>query len=91
LIKEAFMVDIAILDSIVLPLADNYEAGNRHFVSITPSSFEEYEPLRVSLAELIAEESLENFEKTHVYRFTNKGYLKYKPRIGALRSMGQPG
>jgi hypothetical protein len=77
------------LDSLLLPLADNFEAGNRNFVSIKPSSAEEYEPLRECLAWLVAEGYVENSEKLGLYRFTDKGYKEYKSRIAALRGLGR--
>ncbi len=82
------VVDHKVWNDILLTLADNYEAGNRHFVSFDHSAPEGFEPLRTCLAELVAEGSLENLEMK-LYRLTDKGYLKYKPRIDALRSLGR--
>ena len=74
-----------ILDEILCGLADEFEAGNRHFRYFNPSSVEEYEPLRECLAVLVAEGSLINFQKMGGYQFTPAGYAKYKPRVDALR------
>jgi hypothetical protein len=79
-----------ILRSILLPLADEFEAGNTRAKTIDPASTEEYEPLRKCLATLMAEGSLTEFliesQKTGMYQLTNEGYRKYKPRIDALQA-----
>ena len=82
------VVDHGVLDDILLTLADNYEAENGHFVSFDHSAPEDFEPLRTCLAELVAEGWLEK-QEMKVYRLTSQGYLKYKPRIDALRSLGR--
>jgi hypothetical protein len=76
-----------VLDQILLPLADVFEAGNTKRVTLTPSSSEEYEPLRECLAALTAEGSLGDPENAKVYRLTPLGYAKYKDRINALRTL----
>jgi hypothetical protein len=82
------MTQDEILGSILLPLADEFEAGNRR--GRVPASTE-YEPVRKCLATLMAEGSLTEFQiesqKTGMYRLTNEGYRKYKPRIDALRML----
>jgi hypothetical protein len=78
-----------VLDEILPGLADEFEAGNRHFRYFNPSSVEEYEPLRECLATLVAEGSLIDFLKTGSYQFTPAGYKKYKPRIDALRTLSR--
>jgi hypothetical protein len=75
------------LDEILLGLADQFEAGNRTFRTLMPSSPEDYEPLRECLATLIAERSLVDPHKTASYQLTPAGYMKYKARIDALRAM----
>src|SRR5690349_24741546 len=68
-----------ILDSVIRPLADLYEGGNRGWQPIEPESTQEYEPLREFLAKLVAEGSL--IREPHVpklYRLTDKGYSTYK-------------
>ncbi len=83
------MTKSEILDSILLPLADAFEAGKGHGLPITPASAEEYEPLRECLAELIGEGSLIDPKKMKVYHLTQAGYLTYRPRINALRALGR--
>lgn len=78
-----------ILDEILPTLADEFESGNRRFRTFTPSSPEEFEPLRECLATLIAEGSLVDFLKTKSYQLTAPGYLRYKDRIGVLRALGR--
>jgi hypothetical protein len=78
-----------ILDEILLGLADEFEAGNRHFRTYDPSSAEEYEPLRECLAALIAEGYLVDFQKTRSYQLTSSGYARYKTRIDALRALSR--
>jgi len=81
------MTQDEVLDEILLGLADEFEAGNRHFRTFSHSSPEEYEPLCECLASLIAEGSLGEFQKMKGYQLTPAGYGKYKPRINALRVM----
>jgi hypothetical protein len=76
-----------VLDEILCGLADEFEAGNRKFRWFKPGSVEEFEPLRECLASLIAEGSLIDFKKTGSYQLTPAGYAKYKPRVGALRTL----
>ncbi len=62
--------------AIILPsLIDEFEAGNKHGRTFSPSSAEEYEPLRECLAAMIAEGSLTR-EHGKIYRLTNAGYSK---------------
>jgi hypothetical protein len=76
------------LDEILLCLADEFEGGSRVGRTIEPKTAEEFEPLREMLAVQVAEGWLhhQNFGKLNVYRLTNAGYAKYKPRIDALRT-----
>ncbi len=83
------MIEREILDEILLPLADIFEARNRTVATFQGSSAEEYEPLRECLATLIAEGSVTDSRKMGGYRFTAAGYAKYKPRIDALRAVPQ--
>jgi len=78
-----------ILNTVLRTLADQFEAGNRHFATFEPSSVEEYGPLRECLAGLIAEGSVSNYAGMGGYRFTPPGYDKYKSRIAALRALSQ--
>jgi hypothetical protein len=81
------MDETAMLDSIFLPLADQYEAGNHHDVIIEPASPQEYEPLRELMAKLRSEGLIAKAHKISAYRFTDAGYAKFKPRIDALRAL----
>ncbi|HXP78857.1 MAG TPA: hypothetical protein VN976_03045 [Verrucomicrobiae bacterium] len=76
-----------ILDEISPGLADESEAGDRKFRTFSSSSVQEYESLRERLAMLIAEDSLQDYQKTSCYQLTLASYGKYKPRIDALRTM----
>ena len=49
------------LDEILPTLADEFEAGNRHFRTFAPSTPDEFEPLRECIAMLIAEGSLVDY------------------------------
>jgi hypothetical protein len=84
------MTQDEILGSILLPLADEFEVGNGRGRAIDSASTA-YEPLRKCLAMLIAEGSVTEFmvaaQRTGMYRLTNEGYNKYKPRIEALREL----
>lgn len=79
-----------ILDEILLPLADQFEAGiPSRWQPIEPASAEEYEPLRQCLAGLMAEGSITQpaDSRAKIYQLTAKGYLTYKTRIAALRAI----
>jgi len=79
------------LDQLLLPLADQFEAGNEaHWYSFAPGCPEDIEPLRECMAELYAEGSVLRtpFRKENgLFQFTAQGYKKYLPRIKALRAM----
>ena len=77
------------LDEILLCLADEFEGGSRAGRTIEPKTAEEFEPLREMLAMQAAEGWLQhqNFGTVNVYRLTNAGYAKHKPRIDALRTL----
>ncbi len=79
------------LDEILPCLADEFEGGSRVGRTIEPKTAEEFEPLREMLAMQVAEGWFhhQNFGKLNVYRLTNAGYAKYKPRIDALRTFPQ--
>lgn len=76
------------LDEILPSLADEFEGGSCTGRIIEPKTAEEFEPLREMLAMQVAEGWLhhESFGNLNVYRLTNAGYSKYKPRIDALRT-----
>jgi hypothetical protein len=75
------------LDEILPTLADEFEAGNRHFRTFAPSTPDEFEPLRECIAMLIAEGSLVDYQKARCYQLTSAGYMKYKPRVDGLRAL----
>jgi len=79
------------LDEILLCLADEFEGGSRVGRTIEPKTAEEFEPLREMLAIQVAEGWLhyQNFGTLNVYRLTNAGYAKHKPRIDALRTFSK--
>ena len=79
------MVDNKILDQILLPLADQYEAGrNNRCVTLTVTKPEEFEPFRETMASLRAEGSVNLFAGDG-YQITASGYAKYADKIKALR------
>ena len=75
------------LDSILLCLADGFEDARMQYRTITPSGPEEYEPLRELMATLIAEGLVVRYPGFEMYKLTNAGYLKFKPRIDAMRAL----
>lgn len=79
------MFDTEVLDSILLPLADNYESGKTRVVTIDRPSVENFEPIRTTLAELCSEGYLCTW-KGAGYCITPRGYLHFKARIDFLRS-----
>jgi hypothetical protein len=83
-------MDSQILDSILLPLADQFEAASRNWQTFSPSSPELYEPLRECLAELRAQQFItEPYAGAKSYRFTPTGYAQFSGRIRALRELSR--
>ena len=82
-----------ILNEILPGLADGFEAGNQKARWFSPSSAEEFEPLRECAAELVAEGSARSFQtpQTFIMALTAEGYRRYKPLIDALRSLPRQG
>ena len=77
-----------ILDIILLPLADVYEAGNKRWQPINPASPEEYEPFRECIAQSLAEGSIQTAPgNVRLFQLTAGGYNKYLARIKALRAL----
>jgi hypothetical protein len=78
-----------ISDAMLLALGDQYEHNNQNWIATAPSSVEEYEDFRERYATKLAEGLLRL--KPGLVRegiscqFTDAGYLKYSPRISALR------
>jgi hypothetical protein len=80
-------MDNAILDQVLLPLADQFEAGNpNHWYSFKPGEIGEYEKLRECMGELVAEGSVLR-DIAGLFQFSKNGYVKYLPRIQALRAL----
>jgi hypothetical protein len=78
-----------VLDEILLPLADEFEAGNPRGRTFDPSCPEEFEPLRECVADLLAEQWLAQSGPFKIYTLTPAGYRNFKPRIQALRTLGR--
>ena len=80
-------METKILDQLLLPPADQFEAGNpNHWYSFNHGDASEYEPLRECMAELVAEGSVRRSHSGH-FQFSQAGYAKYLPRIKALRTL----
>jgi hypothetical protein len=81
------MIDHKIWDALLPAFADLYESGNKHYMNEpVPENAEEFEPLRETLAELVAEGTLRRFA-LGTYQLTSLGYLRYKARLSALRTL----
>jgi hypothetical protein len=79
-----------LLDSILIPLAELFEMRQRlRKLPVSPSSPEEWEPLRDLLAHQFAE-GLMLYSGTRSWNceLTPKGYATHLPRIRALRVFG---
>lgn len=75
-----------ILDQLILPFADQFEAGKpNHWYSFR-TDVPQYEQLRECLATLVAERSVLRDYAGH-FQFTKEGYTKYLPRVKALRAL----
>jgi hypothetical protein len=84
------MPDNELLDSVLLSLADAFEANKGHAVLVSPSSQEEWEPLREFLAGQSAEGLMRyGGKESWSCALTPKGYATYRPRIEALRALGR--
>jgi hypothetical protein len=85
------IMDTEILDQVLLPLADQFEAGSpNHWYSFKPGEVNEYERLRECMAELVAEGSVIRSDSGD-FRFSQPGYSKYLPRIRAQRTLPSAG
>lgn len=83
--EEDTVIDDKILNKVLLPLADQYEAGhNDRCVSLAVTTPEEYEPFRETMAALRAEGSVK-VSAFGTYQMTSSGYAKYAEKIQALR------
>ena len=75
-----------ILDQLLLPLADQFEAGNPNHSYSFRTDIPQYEALRECLAVLVAEGSVLRDFAGH-FQFTKEGYTRYLPRVKALRAL----
>ncbi len=75
------MIDKETTRGTLLKLAENYEAGNRHYIGFS----EETEEERRYVAELKAEGSIV-VTPLGLIQFTDKGYNNYKARIETERT-----
>jgi len=82
------MSENEVVDALLLPLADQFEAGiSNRYVQIKPElCLDTYEVERGWLAYAVAEQWLVRLA-TDCYQFTAKGYLAFTPRIRALRML----
>ena len=82
------MAETNILDSMLPTLLDIYEAQIPNRVAtFDPATPEEFEPLRECKASLIAEGSAVNYMGMGGLQLTPQGYIKYKDRGSALRTL----
>jgi hypothetical protein len=75
------------LTEILLPLADQFEAGNGRGLQLGPWRTQQSEVLQECVAELIAEGWLEEGSVLNHYRLTAEGYQHFAPRLRALRTL----
>jgi hypothetical protein len=79
-------MNAAILDEVLLPLADQFEARTKvHWYSFDLDT-KDHEAFRECMAELFAEGSVQTKGKG-LFRFSESGYTKYIHRIRALRAL----
>jgi hypothetical protein len=79
-------MNMAILDQILIPLADQFESGTKvHWYSFDLDT-KDYEAFRECVAELFAEGSVQT-KGEGLFRFSESGYTKYIHRIRALRAL----
>ena len=85
---QVLAMNAAILDQVIVPLADQFEAKKHkdYWYSFTPRDAGEYEALQQCMAELFAEGSVLTKGKG-LFRFSESGYRKYIHRIRALRTL----
>jgi hypothetical protein len=76
-----------VLNDLLLPLADQFEAGDPNGLPLAPSSVDESEPFKECLAELVAEGWLASCRQKNHYKLTRDGYVHFEPRRNALRTM----
>ncbi|HTW25205.1 MAG TPA: hypothetical protein VMD78_16505 [Candidatus Baltobacteraceae bacterium] len=75
------------LSEVLVPLTEEFEAGNRHGVRIDGSRMAQSEALRECIAELLAEGWLEQCDLSNCYKLTGAGYQQFGARMRALRTL----
>jgi hypothetical protein len=75
----------AALTELLLPLAEEFEAGNPRGIALELASTKEPELLKECLAELIADRWLTQCHSSNLYKLTEEGYQHFEPRLRALR------
>ena len=76
-----------VLNEILLPLADQYEAGNPNGLPLVPANVDDSQAFRECLAELGSEGWLTPCRQLDYYKLTHDGYVHFEPRLHALRAM----
>jgi hypothetical protein len=77
------------LSELLLPLAEEFETGNRHGVRLDGSRMAQSEVLRECVAELLAEGWLDQCDLSNRYKLTNAGYKHFGIRMKALRTLAE--
>jgi len=76
-----------VLNEILRPLAERFEAGDAHGLKLDSSHMNMPESLEECLAELIAEGWLERCSLLNRYKLTEEGYQHFLPRLRALQML----
>ena|SRR5271163_408787 len=76
-----------VLNEILLPLADQYEAGNPNGLQLAPAKVDDSLAFKECLAELGSEGWLTPCRQLDHYKLTHDGYVHFEPRLNALRTM----
>jgi hypothetical protein len=79
-----------VLNEILLPLADQYEAGNPNGLPLPPANLDDSQAFKECLAELGSEGWLAPCFQLDHYKLTHDGYVHFEPRLHALRTMKNP-
>ena len=77
------------LSELLVPLAEEFEGGNRHGVRLDGSCMAQSEALRECLAELLAEGWLDQCDLENRYKLTEAGYKHFGARMKALRTLAE--
>jgi hypothetical protein len=80
-----------ILTELLLPLAEEFETGNRHGVRLDGSRMAQSEALRECISELVAEGWLDQCDLSNRYKLTDAGYKHFGTRMKALRTLAEIG